>query len=411
MKEVKDAGLQPTGMSGRIEMRTPDEVSAMLALKSWGWGTKRIAAELCCSRNTVKRWIAEGGWRELAPAARRKSPDGHEGWIAERFRKHAGNADVVHQEVAAEKDVGVSLRTVERAVAHLRQALRAEARATVRFETRPGQQLQIDFGERRVWIGNKQEKVFFFVATLGHSRRLHVRAFRAKRQEHWFAGMESALRTFGGVPEEVLLDNARALIQHHDPVSREVVVNPKLHPFARHWGFRVKACAPDRARTMGKDERGVGYAKSNAIAGRGFESFAALEVHLEAWTRLVADIRAHSTTGEPPRLRFERDEAHRLRPVAGIPPFMASRDMVRKVTADYSVEVDGNACSVRWRLIGERVTVTVTGAELRVLHAGQEVARHALRAGRHGRVADPAHFAGIGRRRTPAILEGPPALL
>ena len=67
MNEVKDAGLQPTGMSGRIEMRTPHEVSAMLALKSCGWGTKRIAAELGCLRNTVKRWIAEAGWR--APPA------------------------------------------------------------------------------------------------------------------------------------------------------------------------------------------------------------------------------------------------------------------------------------------------------------------------------------------------------
>jgi transposase len=411
MKEVKDAGLHPTGMSGRIEMLRPDEVSGMLALKSCGWGTKRIAAELGCSRNTVKRWLCEGGWREMAPVVRRKSLDGLEDWIAERFRQHAGNADVVRQELAAEKDVVVSLRTVERAVAHLRQALRAEARATVRFETRPGQQLQIDFGERRVWIGDGQEKVFFFVATLGYSRRLHVRAFRAERQEHWFAGMESAFRSFGGVPEEVLLDNARALIQHHDPVSREVVVHPKLHAFARHWGFRVKACAPYRARTKGKDERGVGYVKSNAIAGRRFESFAALEAHLESWTREVADTRAHGTTGEPPQVRFERDEAHRLRPAAGVAPFMASRDLVRKVTADCSVEVDGNAYSVPWRLIGERVTVTVTGTELRVLHAGQVVARHAPRAGRHGRVTDPAHFAGIGRRWTPAILEGSPALL
>jgi hypothetical protein len=38
MNEVKDAGLHPTGMSGRIEMQTPDEVSAMLALTSCGWG-------------------------------------------------------------------------------------------------------------------------------------------------------------------------------------------------------------------------------------------------------------------------------------------------------------------------------------------------------------------------------------
>ncbi len=411
MNEVKDAGLHPTGMAGRIEMRTPDEVSAMLALKSCGWGTKRIAVELGCSRNTVKRWIAEGGWREIAPVTRRKSLDGLEDWLAERFRRHSGNADVVRHELASEQAIAVSLRTVERAVARLRQELCAEARATVRFETRPGQQLQIDFGERRVWIGDEQEKVFFFVATLGHSRRLHVRAFRAERQEHWFAGMESVFRTFGGVPEEVLLDNARALIQHHDPVSREVVVNPKLHAFARHWGFRVKACAPYRARTKGKDERGVGYVKSNAIAGRRFESFAVLEAHLEAWTRDVADLRAHGTTGEAPGLRFERDEAHRLRPVAGTTPFLASRDLARKVTADCSVEVDGNAYSVPWRLIGERVTVTLVSPDLRVLHGGREVARHAVRAGRHGRVADPAHFAGIGRRRTPTVEEGSPALL
>jgi transposase len=134
----------------------------------------------------------------MTPVARRKSPDGLEDWIAERFRQHAGRADVARQELAAGKDVVVSLRPVERAAAHLRPALRAEARATVRFETRPGQHLQIDFDERRVWIGNGQEKAFFFVATLGYSRRLQVQAFRAERQEHGFAGMESAFRSFGG---------------------------------------------------------------------------------------------------------------------------------------------------------------------------------------------------------------------
>lgn len=411
MKRAMDEGLRPTERSGRIEMRTPDEVSAMLALKACGWGAKRIAAELGCSRNTVKRWLAEGGWRAAQPAARAKTLDGLEAWLAERFRRHAGNADVVRQELAAEKDIAVSLRTVERAVAHLRRELRAEARATVRFETRPGQQLQIDFGERLVRVGEQMEKVFFFVATLGYSRRLHVRAFRGERQEHWFEGLESAFRAFGGVPEEVLLDNARALIQHHDPVSREVVVNPKLHAFARHWGFQVKACAPYRARTKGKDERGVGYVKANAIAGRSFESFAALEAHLEAWTRDVADVRVHGTTGEAPQRRFERDEAARLRPIVGVPPFLSGRDLLRKVTSDCAVEVDGNAYSVPWRLIGERVTVTVTGPELRVLHAGREVARHALRAGRKGRVTDPAHFAGIGRRPRPPAAEEPPPLL
>jgi transposase len=61
-----------------------------------------------------------------------------------------------------------------------------------------------------------------FVATLGHSRRLHVRAFRAEKQEHWFAGLESAFTTFGGVRDDVLMDNPRALVVHHDAVSRSV---------------------------------------------------------------------------------------------------------------------------------------------------------------------------------------------
>jgi len=151
--------------------------------------------------------------------------------------------------------------------------------------------------------------------------------------------------------------------------------------------------------------------KKNAVAGRQFESFAALEAHLDAWAREVADVRIHGTTGEAPRQRFDRDEAHVLRPTAGIPPFLASRELVRKVTSDCSVEVDGNAYSVPWRLIGERVTVIVAGPDLRVQHAGQDVARHAVRSGRHGRVADPAHFAGIGRRRATSPMPDVPTLL
>jgi transposase len=94
---------------------------------------------------------------------------------------------VVRQELAAEKGIVVSLRTVERAVAPSRRELRAEARATVRFETPPDRQLQVDFGERRVVIGGEPVRVYLFVATPGHSRRIHVRAFRHERQTCWRA--------------------------------------------------------------------------------------------------------------------------------------------------------------------------------------------------------------------------------
>jgi transposase len=250
-----DEVLSLTDDQRRDVMKAPDEVSAMLRLKALGWGSKRIAAELGCSRNTVRRWLTEGDWRACASASRSKKLDDLSDWTAERFRRHAGNADVVCQELASEKGLVASLRTVERATAPLRRELVAAARATVRFETHPGEQLQIDFGECRVEIDGVAVKVFFFVATLDYSRRLHVRAYGHERQESWFDGLESAFRAFGGVPCEVLLDNAKALILHHDPASREVVLHPRLHAFARHWKFRIRACAPYRARTKGKDER------------------------------------------------------------------------------------------------------------------------------------------------------------
>ena len=98
--------------------------------------------------------------------------------MRERFIRHRGNADVVRQDLLAEKGVAVSWRKLQRAVQPYRQALKAEALVTTRFETSPGRQLQIDFGERLVEIDVVKVKAFVFVATLGYSRRLHVRAFR-----------------------------------------------------------------------------------------------------------------------------------------------------------------------------------------------------------------------------------------
>jgi transposase len=260
----------------REVMQTPEEVAAMLRLKALGWGIKRIARELGCSHMTVRHYVAQGGWRPYRGRGRPRALAGLEDWLAERFRRHAGNADVVRQELVAEKGMTLSLRTIERAVAPLRRELEVLARATLRFETPPGKQLQIDFGERRVLIGGASIKVYLFVATLGYSRRLYVRAFRNERQESWFSGLESAFQHFGGITEEVLFDNDRGLVVHHDRETREVEFNARLHAFARHWRFRPRACAPYRARTKGKDERGVGYVKKNAIAGRAFASWSAL---------------------------------------------------------------------------------------------------------------------------------------
>jgi transposase len=332
---------------------------------------------------------------------RAKALDGHDDWLRERIVRHRGNADVVRQELASEKGIHLSLRTVERAVKPFRQALKAEALACVRFETLPGHQLQIDFGERLVEIASARVKAFMFVATLGYSRRVHVRAFRSEKQESWLIGLESTFTTFGGVPEEALIDNPRALVTSHDPATRAVTFNTTFLAFARHWGFRPRACAPYRARTKGKTESGVGYVKKNAIAGRRFESWERFEAHLAAWERDIANARMHGTTEEAPMVRFERDEAHRLKPLRGRPAFGSLRDLVRVVGNDCAIELDGNSYSVPWHLIGERVAVTVSAGKVRIRHGGRQVATHDQAQGRRQRIIDLVHLDGVsgnGRR-------------
>lgn len=227
--------------------------------------------------------------------------------------------------------------------------------------------------------------------------------------------MEGAFLRFGGVPTEVLFDNPKALVEHHDATTREVRFNVRLHTFARYWGFTPRACAAYRARTKGKDERGVGYVKRNAIAGRRFENWAAFEAHLDRWTREIADQRVHGATGVAPAERFA-EEAVALRPLGGRAPFGQLRDLVRKVQADCAIDLDTNSYSVPWRLIGESVQVVVLGGRVIVRHADEAVADHALCRGRRQRIVERAHLAGVVGaaapvRSAPADIVAPSALL
>jgi transposase len=393
--------VNPVGSlnQGAQEMLEPEAVTTIIRLGQLGWGSKRIAKELGVARNTVRRYAAAGGWVPYQQPDRASVLAGHEAWMRERFLQHRGNCDVVRQQLAKELGIEVSLRTVERACKGWRQELEASRRATVRFETAPGEQMQIDFGQVRIAIGDETVRVFLFVATLGYSRRGFVCAFRHERQSAWFAGIEAAFAHFGGRVRTLLVDNAKALVIEHELQSRRVRFNSRFEAFCRHWDIRARACAPFRARTKGKTENGVGYVKKNAIAGHRFESWAALEAHLAYWQREISDERIHGTTGETPRQRFAAERDH-LQPLGGITPFIQVRDLVRRVNAEGCIELDTNAYSVPWRLIGEQVSVIVSAGAVSIRHGGQEVTRHAQLAGTRGRQIERTHLMGAA---TPAV--------
>ncbi len=126
----------------------------------------------------MKRYVATAGWVPHGSPRRATALDGLEDWLKERFFRHRGNAEVVRQDLSRELSIEVSRRTVERAVAGYRRLLVAEAKATLRFETPPGRQLQIDFGETRVPIAGEPTRAHLFVATLGYSRRTYVKGER-----------------------------------------------------------------------------------------------------------------------------------------------------------------------------------------------------------------------------------------
>jgi transposase len=392
------------------KMETPDDVAAMLRLHAAGWGAKRIARELGCARNTVRRYIRQGGWQPYAAGERAKVLDEHAAWVQDAFETH-GNGEVIRQELKRKLGVTVSARTVQRAISEPRRRRVIEALATVRFETPPGRQMQADFGEIGVVIGGERTKVHVCVLTLGWSRRMHVQAFRNEKQDNWLAAMEESFRAFGGVPQQMLVDNARALVKTHNVETGEVVFSEKFAQFARYWGFKPRACAPYRARTKGKDESGVKYVKRNAIAGRSFDSWEELESWLMEWTRDVADVRVHGTTGEQPIVRFDRLERSKLQPLPEKGPFLSEREFARKVHNDACVEIDRNWYTVPWTLVRTWVQVVVRDRTITISHGGKEVATHVRVDGRRQRVVNPEHWAGLSRSENgpQGNAEAPPA--
>jgi transposase len=375
-------------------------VTAIRELTNRGWGAKAIAAELAIARNTVRRYQrgAQAGVQSR-PSVRRLSTEDQA--VAQTlFQREAEGNAVVVQQMLAKRGCAVSVRTVQRAVAPIRQAQRAADVATVRVETAPGAQMQVDFGEKRVTIGGTAITVFLLVAVLSYSRRTFVQAFLHERQDDWREGIAGAFQHFGGVVLTVLGDNARALVRGRDRATGTVTFHPGYLAFCRDWDVQPRACAPYRARTKGKVESGVKFVKRNALAGRTFVSYAALEQHLAEWM-VEADQRVHGTTHERPCDRFVCAEQAALRPLPARPLPRRAQRLRRRVASDAFVDVETVRYSVPYQLVRDHVDVAIDEQTVRVFHGTDLVATHTRSREPFARVVEPAHLAGLWRVPTP----------
>ena len=381
-----------------VLMLVPEVVRQIRQLRELGWGAKRIAGQTGVARATVRRYLRGG-----TDAERQRRPGA---WTLEQSAQvlavelldgpAEGNGVVVRR-LLRERGVEVPLRTLQRVLMPHRRARRAAEVATVRYETAPGHQLQIDFGEKVVSIGGAPVRVHLFVGVLGYSRRLYVRASLSQRQDDWREGLAGAFRQFGGVPQTLLLDNAGALVVGRDRATSRARLHPAFEAFCKDWSVEARVCQPYRARTKGKTEAGVGYAKRNGLAGLSFPSFAALQSHLLGWM-VEADSRIHGTTRERPQDRFDRDERSALRPLPANPLPVTQRRLSRKVAIDCFVDVDTVRYSVPHALVRRPVEVLVAEEEVVIFDGTEVVARHRRSFEPHTKVVIASHFDGLWRR-------------
>lgn len=370
-------------------MISKEDFAVIKSLDQRGVYLKDIADELGVHPRTVSRALKRGSAPQRELKKRSSKLDTYKAKVDRLLSEGVWNTVVILREIQAEGYEGGG--TILREYVQPKRALRP-GKATVRFETEPGEQLQSDWGEVLVQIAGQEMKVHFIVNELSYSRRFHFWCTDSEDAEHTYEGLIRSFEYLGGVTEQVLVDNQKSTVLKH-PSNGKPYFNERFVDLAGQYGFTPRACKPYRARTKGKDERMVGYIKGNFfVRYRSFESWAHLNQLAEKWLAEEADLRVQGTVKEVVLERFEREKPS-LKPLP-MARYDTSYLEYRQVAWDGYIEVRGNRYSVPPSLVGQRVSVRIgLDGLLRVFQADSLVASHLLRSRQAGWSTIPEHQA------------------
>ncbi len=381
---------QPPGEQGMVQKERWEEIRRMFFEQRLT--VSEIARAFDLDRKTVRRCLRQSQWQ---PYSRAPKSDtllaAHEQFVRERTAQVNYSARIVYQELKFKHGYCGSYDTVKRAVAPLREVASAGELCLRRFETQPGEQSQIDWGQALVYLASRAVVLHLFVLTLGFSRRGFYYACANERMSQFLEAHERAFEHFGGHTREHLYDRPRTVCYADETGKR--IWNPTFQAFAQFWGFDAHVCRAYRAQTKGKVESGVKYVKRNFLPGRQFVDIVDVQEQLDEWNATVADCRIHGTTHEPPIARFERERVA-LIAHAGQPGFGLAARVSRIVARDWLVSFAANRYSVPFGLIGQSVELQRQGDRLLAFHRGELVADHALLLGQHQLSVLPEHSPG-----------------
>jgi len=235
------------------------------SLLAQGCSIREVARLTGHSRNTVAK-LGEQGPPGRISRRRGSQLDPHKEYLRERYAQYGLSAVRLLAEIQPMGYRG-SLSVLRRFVATLKPA-RAPG-ATVRFETPPGHQAQMDWGCCGTFAGpdGRPVRLYLFAMVLGFSRALYVEFTTAMDTATLLECHQRAFAFFGGWPRELLYDNLKQVRLLAGPQGKW---NPLFADFAAHYGFVPRVCRVRRPQTKGKVERAIGYVKDSFLKGRSF---------------------------------------------------------------------------------------------------------------------------------------------
>ena len=365
-----------------------------------GWSVRRIARTLGINRRTVTRYASQTAPKcttevtagpappgepkcttevtagpappdgpkctaEVPPGSRSLCAVFHE--VIDPMLELGLSAQRIYQDLATGHGFGGSYSSVRRYVGELKAS---EPQQVFRIESLPGEELQVDFGLGAPVVvkGGKPRRTWLFRAVLSYSRKGYSEVVLRQDTETFLRVLENAARYFGGVPQLLNFDNLKAAVVKAD--WYDPAMNPKLADFCRHYGMTPMSCRSYTPQHKGKVERGVGYAKGNALKGRTFASLSEQNAHLLHWEEQVADKRVHGTTRRQVAAMFE-EERKALGPLPAS-VYECYQEGRRKVHRDCFVEVDKAYYEAPPEYIGRRLWVRWDGRMVRLLNERME---------------------------------------
>jgi len=375
-----------------------------------GQSDRAIAAAVGVDRKTVGRyrvWASEQGvlsgallplgeLNRLLEETMRGSPPPQNVSSVERYRDAIVKLREAKVEVAAiyqrlqNKGYTGSYSSV------LRFVRRLEPRApklTVRVETAPGEEAQVDFGYAGWMIDPETgalRRAWAFVLVLSWSRHQHVEFVFDQTVATWLRLHRNAFEFLGGVPERVVIDNLKAGIAKI--CFQEPQAQHAYRECAEHYGFLISPCRPRTPEHKGKVEQGgVHYVKRNFLAGREPMTLTQANREVLRWVETTAGRRTHGTTKEQPLVRFE-SERQALLPLPTTPYDLAVWKQV-KLHRDCYVTFEHAYYSAPFRLVGQQLWVRGGAQEVQLFTSDYRwVATHSRAQGPGQRLTHPDHL-------------------